>query len=384
MGRFYCHCLNVTLSYRGGDGRGLDRSSAIRIEELLGSTDLPDQLLNKTLVTVSLDVAGIISEQPLLLRSYSVGVWDIVHCLNCSTDVFIKHKENKERLLVFSSLLTDPSTLKFHPNYSPVFSIILKDKMEDNPQLKERMSSMTFGQDDLVMKELQAQTESYLTEEEQKMEQAIREFEAKKREEFRKLKEKAHEDRRRLFLSLQLAKEAELVTSLTDATDDDAVTPLVDARREDRATQQGPSDIKGASTNVPTLKPGPIKSPLQVPEVSNNDDIFDFDEDMIESGVPQGETAASPFPLSSDDDEYDSSSNGSSLEERYRVRTSLPASLPLTMPYLANRENYMESNEVKQSPSNLALSIQKLALSVHDTGMFGDLPKPRVKSSHRH
>lgn len=33
---------------------------------------------------------------------------------------------------------------------------------------------MTFGQDDLVMKELQAQTESYLTEEEQKMEQAIR------------------------------------------------------------------------------------------------------------------------------------------------------------------------------------------------------------------
>ena len=39
-------------------------------------------------------------------------------------------------------------------------------------------------------------------------------------------------------------------------------------------------------------------------------DIFDFDEDMIESGVPQGETAASPFPLSSDDDEYDSSSNG--------------------------------------------------------------------------
>lgn len=31
---------------------------------------------------------------------------------------------------------------------------------------------------------------------------------------------------------------------------------------------------------------------------------------MIESGVPQVETAASPFPLSSDDDEYDSSSNG--------------------------------------------------------------------------
>lgn len=40
--------------------------------------------------------------------------------------------------------------------------------------------------------------------------------------------------------------------------------------------------------------------------------------------------------------------------------------------------------KVKQSPSNVALSIQKLALSVHDTGMFGDLPKPRVKSSHRH
>ena len=33
---------------------------------------------------------------------------------------------------------------------------------------------MTFGQDDKVIKELQAQTEAYLSEEEQKMEQAIR------------------------------------------------------------------------------------------------------------------------------------------------------------------------------------------------------------------
>ena len=36
------------------------------------------------------------------------------------------------------------------------------------------VSSMTFGQDDKVIKELQAQTEAYLSEEEQKMEQAIR------------------------------------------------------------------------------------------------------------------------------------------------------------------------------------------------------------------
>lgn len=40
-------------------------------------------------------------------------------------------------------------------------------------------------------------------------------------------------------------------------------------------------------------------------------DIFDFDEDMLDSTTQRNsiETAASPFPLSSDDDDYDSSSN---------------------------------------------------------------------------
>lgn len=31
-------------------------------------------------------------------------------------------------------------------------------------------------------------------------------------------------------------------------------------------------------------------------------------------------------------------------------------------------------------PSDVARSIQQLALSVQDTGMFGDLPKPRIDS----
>lgn len=39
----------------------MDRSSSIRTEKLLGSTELPDSLLNKTLLPVSLDIAGIVS-----------------------------------------------------------------------------------------------------------------------------------------------------------------------------------------------------------------------------------------------------------------------------------------------------------------------------------
>ena len=39
----------------------MDRSSSIRAEKLLGSTELPDNLLNKTLLPVSLDIAGIVS-----------------------------------------------------------------------------------------------------------------------------------------------------------------------------------------------------------------------------------------------------------------------------------------------------------------------------------
>ena len=33
-------------------------------------------------------------------------------------------------------------------------------------------------------------------------------------------------------------------------------------------------------------------------------------------------------------------------------------------------------------PEEVGRNIRVLALSVHDTGMFGDLPRPRTKESH--
>lgn len=53
-----------------------------------------------------------LQEQSVLVQHYSVGEWNVGHCLNCSTDVYVRHKENKERLLVFSNLLVSLISVK--------------------------------------------------------------------------------------------------------------------------------------------------------------------------------------------------------------------------------------------------------------------------------
>lgn len=61
----------------------MDRSSSIRAEKLIGSTELPDSLLNKTLLPVSLDIAGIVSvrrEIYIIIIIYS-AVLDENECL---------------------------------------------------------------------------------------------------------------------------------------------------------------------------------------------------------------------------------------------------------------------------------------------------------------
>jgi hypothetical protein len=117
-------------------------------------------------------------------------------------------------------------------------------------------------------------------------------------------------------------------------------------------------------------------------------DMFNFDEELIEESVDnERETDVTPFPQSSSDEDYESSSNSSSLssaDDKFRNMKMPPSSLPLSVPFLANRQR-SDTVPMKQSPPDpkqVALSIQKLALSVQDTGLFGALPKPRV-NSHR-
>ena len=73
----------------------MDRSSSIRAEKLLGSTELPENLLNKTLLPVSLDIAGIVSVRRVIyiIIIYS-AVLDENECLPhvCAiTEIYCLH-----------------------------------------------------------------------------------------------------------------------------------------------------------------------------------------------------------------------------------------------------------------------------------------------------
>jgi hypothetical protein len=189
------------VSYTGDIGA----SRPIKCREL-GPT-VPDHLLDKDLLPIKLDIAGIISGQPSLVRVHRIGNLWIHSCSNCSTDVYAV--KDKDLVYVFDKLQSDPTPLKEIADYSPVYNIVLnREQMETRNQPSSGGGNID-DQDDPIVKLLTSQMEEYLDKEEQNMKKRIRNFEEKEKEKFKKLKAKALEERKKMIYAINCAKETE-------------------------------------------------------------------------------------------------------------------------------------------------------------------------------
>jgi hypothetical protein len=285
--------------------------------------------------------------------------------------------KDKDLVYVFDKLQSDPTPLKEIADYSPVYNIVLnREQMETRNQPSSGGGNID-DQDDPIVKLLTSQMEEYLDKEEQNMKKRIRNFEEKEKEKFKKLKAKALEERKKMIYAINCAKE-------TESSDK---TLLQKNSFFSDSTFPSNGELKKRNESPLLMNHSGVLVQKQL-EMTNEDDMFNFDEELIEESVDnERETDVTPFPQSSSDEDYESSSNSSSLssaDDKFRNMKMPPSSLPLSVPFLANRQR-SDTVPMKQSPPDpkqVALSIQKLALSVQDTGLFGALPKPRV-NSHR-
>jgi hypothetical protein len=371
MGRLTCRCLNVAVHYKGG-------AWAARAVE--GARVVPSghRLCGAALYEVELEQAGVTAEQPCLLLALTLGDWTVQTCSNCGCDVCVSHA-SKRRTFVCAGLLTtegDISQVRGHPHYSTVFRISLDPDLEaDGVMGRRRVTSMSFGRNDPAVKIAHTQVKEFLAAEEEEMEQRIRAHERRERDEFARLQQKTFTQRTLLFAAIAKARESETTGS------ESAPSPLSHPHSSHphtitRSTSlpYPPETKRSVTITLSDARPPPNKAAQALLDGALFTlDGFDDEEEEVDGG--KGGVA---FPQSDDEE---SGTDDSSYRDLSSVQPVVASSAPLEVPMFRPSQHIATPSERETAPADMASSIKALALSVQNTGMFGDLPRPRVNSA---
>eukprot|EP00731_Ephydatia_muelleri_P007591 Em0003g1839a len=222
------------------------------------------------------------------------------------------------------------------------------------------------------------------------MEDRVRRYEDEQRSAFAELQGRAHKDRTLLFAAISHATEK---TSSTANTSGGRPTPT--AVTTSSSTSSAPQRSSPTKKHVTLVAAPKHSSPVEdvtMPESpleeegearadrnrndDDTDDFFTLEGYKNEEERSGPETSAflqfSDEETSTDDSSY---RDDSTLNNMHMIASSLPVNM------LAARRRTQEDilNTGDQfDPQEVGASIKALALSVQDTGMFGDLPKPRI------
>lgn len=400
----YCQCLNVTVHCKDNSWK----SRAIGARHLFPDNTRERLVTGKeTVYEVDLDVAGVFAEHKALLVTRTNADWVIHRCSNCDTDIYISHIVKDNKTFVTGHLMSEPAEIqaaKSHRDFSQVFKIILKETAEEEIDTfrRKRVSSMTFGREDPVMKALHEQMKSYLNKEQQAMEERVKRFEEAEKERFTKLQRKTHSERTSLFSAIARARENMISDAIRESmtvtthtyTEPSRTTPLTTmATTSSKPVRKAPSPTEPTRQKVTiTLRdplPGSQKPHPKSPDIEDpamfSLDGFDEGDTLLEEpdGVAIATGGGVAFPQS--DDEEISTDDSSFRDVSDLTAGGVAMSVPLTIPmYTPQREDGASQQVAEErhfDPTHVGNSIKALALSVQDTSMFGELPRPRMKTS---
>lgn len=408
MDRLVCPCLNVSVSCIHSNGGWKSRPT--KVQRLFPEVSR-DRLVTGhcPLYEVDLDVAGVFAEHQVLVVCRLAGDWNIHTCSNCDTDVYVTHthKEEGGRVFVTGKLLEDPdavATARKKERYSRVFKIVLHSIAEEDSEMfrRRRVSSMSFGREDPVMKVAHSRMKSYLNKEQEEMEERVRLYEAQQREAFAQLQQRAHDDRSLLFAAIAKARENVISDAMNEVTESFSKA-LTKSMTSEHTSTQPDVVVKKKGQRSPTHLPPPTQRTVTVtlkdlprtevppkqPAVADNEmfllDGFDDDQLYANEQVDGGQERGNPLAFPQSDDEEistdDSSYRDVSALAQVGIASSVPVSVPMfpTQPVNTNISEQLSSSVSEGfDPAELGDTIRQLALSVQDTGMFGDLPRPRM------
>lgn len=388
MARLSCRCLNVSVFVTNCDWQ----SNPLPASKLFsGDCNLKEDVVYE----VNLDVAGIVKEVGVLAYSARVEDWIINSCSNCDTDVYITHAVKGDRMLVFPGVLSDEAIKSVcqQKGYSSIYKVLLKPMQEDRDVFRrKRVSSMSFGREDPAMKLVHQEMKEYLKLEEEAMEERIRSFEEIQRQSFFALQDNAHIERSQLFLAIAKAQEYKVAKGVSEK-EVGSLKPLICESRgrpreeenvEKPSTQQVTITIQDKSKSSYSLSKV-VQLPLQ--GGSQEDPLFaldGFDEEQA-YGDPADVTDMGDIAFPQSDDE-DSSTNDSSFRDvstltGINLATSVPVGIPLFKQTVDTSTSSCDTDQTHLEGGDVGTSIRQLALSVQDTGMFGDLPRPRMMTN---
>lgn len=342
MSRLYCNCLNTRIGY----SNDIQRSRVVKIEELC--SEVTEQLTGKELVEIELDVAGVSTEHSTLSQVYTLNDWKIHHCSNCNTDVYISHSVKHNKIFAFRNIVKDPSHLLKSSQYSRVFNIVLKDNDDEFIAVpRKRLSSMSYGHEDPVLKLVHSRMKSFLSQEEELMEQRIRQYEQQQREEFQKLQKRAHEERRRLFVAIYNSRETGITEAMLDHTKSQKKTntePVISTSTTstvEKPPKRKPKEPEQSQMQTVTVQfqEQQVKKTTGTSDDIDDEGLFTFDEELKQTSHYQVKSSdITPFGLSSDDDD-DFSTDGSSFHDDPLIKR-VPSSLPMGVPMFMKQKDY--------------------------------------------
>lgn len=413
MEKYFCNCLNVIVNVTTDGVREVRGRDLIQVD-FNDELESCDPFFSAILLDVKLSISGVEVAQSMLAKERPYGDWIVYNCLNCGCDTHALHAiKGVDRVLLPTTMEHDKTLLQ-NIIQSSSYSTTFKMKVF-KPDERKQNTAVNLQQKNIyeVTEKLDKFLQKLIKTEEEAMNERIRIFKEKQHYQFLELTRKANQDKEYVLRNIRQYEisndslfdsinESYFGTPFPESRDQSTDLPQIIRARPIPLKSVDQTDNSTIAHSLPTRIMSPkgkgfsrnshrirnsSQSSMRSRTYSENDDaLFDL-EGFHDS------KSCEPFYESEEDSSGDAtsleSSGGFGIPHTTRgmghgsrvYATSVPVEIPLfmNMKNSYEPESDDENQEPSPSPNHIADSIKALARSMQDsTGMFGELPKPRL------
>lgn len=405
MVQIVCPCLNVRVHGKGSTLELRDVGTLNLSENALG-----DEFFSSPVYEVLLDLGGVTKAQKTLCTSRSVDGWVITTCSGCDNDIYAKHVDDNDHVVVSSAMEGDLgkiTSLMESENYSPLFKLLLP---EVNDSFIQNNYGVEFhsnhGELAQALQNIQQQVSSYLREEQKAMDERIRQFTELQHMKYSALQQKVRKHRQSMmYLLLKISRKSSLCESMHES-----ISPVSPLSPTHNSSDESSSSTDSALPHSESTDP-PVEKKVQVQpharalrrhhsvNTPNRSRTKDFKKGKnVAHSIDVGgvfemegfDNSCETAPFENTDDDSDGSSagedSGLATQQDEETPSVFATSLPVSVPSWSHYPRYSDVEEFEgvthhEDPDQIAASFRALAQSVHDgTEMFGDLPRRRLNT----
>ncbi|CAG9764597.1 unnamed protein product [Ceutorhynchus assimilis] len=370
-----CNCLNIVIDFVKHD--------KVTTEALeLSKLDKADIFFNHDQWYLG-KLLNVIKVHPGLIRTRSVGLWNITYCLNCDVQTHAIHKEKGATyVLVHTKLLNEEAinNLKSSDLVSTIYNIVV------NPNAigLDNSIPVTYHNKrvDKCLKDLNDIVTECIRKEQVAVEERIKKYSDEQYELLNILKDKAYKEREALVRVVQNAARENGTDDLSPKSPKAFGNLSSVSRLENPLSPKKP---KGTSTN---LESDDLREDL----------MFDFETEVYEE---RGDSRNSHLDDSDSEGDLEEAEVSDVVTNNSRgltilrgkstsssnIAKSCPVDIPIFSASFRSKNSRSEDDDgaVDLSPKgneqfDMAASIKALARSVHGDTIFGELPRPKFST----